>query len=171
LSLSEEKFLELSTKQKNILEIEARLIETEKRPTSEELKKAVQQEADKYKDYVKLTPLEQKKLSTYDNLKAEVKKLEEELTNLSPYQPNENNSEEIIKKVEELLNKVINPLWLEIAELSKRPIVNNSQPNNSPAELPTDYEAIKTDKEELFRILEIVKLKIFEEEEKNKLNE
>jgi hypothetical protein len=65
LSATEEKFLELSAKQKNFLETEAKLTKAEQQPTAEDLQKAVQKEKEKYKDY--------------DNLKTELEKVRKEL--------------------------------------------------------------------------------------------
>ncbi|CFW92954.1 Putative Virulent strain associated lipoprotein [endosymbiont DhMRE of Dentiscutata heterogama] len=72
--------------------------------------------------------------------------------------------EKLIKKISELLTEPINLLRIEIAELLKKPAI--SQPNKSLAELPVDYEVTKTEKEELLKILETLKLKILESEEK-----
>jgi len=108
------------------------LKEAEKRPAQEDLDKAVQQEANKYKDYVKLTPREQEKLKATGRNEAEYQELSqqlqtekeknkilaEKLNDLSS--PISINDEEIIKKVGEMLNSALNPLQLEIAELKKQ---------------------------------------------------
>ncbi|CAI2199994.1 10061_t:CDS:1, partial [Funneliformis geosporum] len=91
------------------------------------------------------------------------KVLEGKLSVLPP--PISIKEESIIKKVKELLNSAINPLKQEIEELLKKQAANNSSLNKSPTELPTDYELIKADKEELLKIFETLKLKISESEE------
>jgi hypothetical protein len=187
---------------KYINELSERIEELEKRPTQEDLDKAIQKEANKYKDYVKLTSQEQeainnylkvkngleaaekkltetsgptlseeeiKKLQTYDILKIELEQLKAVQSKLNQPRETENSAkqnEEIIKKIGELLTAAIDPLRLEIAKLLEKQSTNNIQPNNSLAELPTNYEELKLEKEELFRILEIFKLKIPENEEK-----
>ncbi|CAI2190447.1 15800_t:CDS:2 [Funneliformis geosporum] len=136
--------------------------ELEKRPTLEQLQQSIEQERDKYKDYVKLTSDEQAKLKTYENLKFEIGDLKKELD-----QKKTNNQEGIIKEISKLLTDTITPLRLEIKEWLTQPPTNNHQLNNSSTELPVDYKKIKTDKEELLKILEVLKLKILEEKEKN----
>lgn len=112
-----------------------------------------------------LTEEEQKKLKEQLQTEKEKNKNLVDKLNVLP-SPIVVKDEEIIKKVGEIINSAINPLRSEITELLKKQSVNNSQPNKSPAELPTDYEAIKTEKEELIKILETLSLKISESEEK-----
>lgn len=163
--------------------------ELEKRPTQTDLNNAIQQEKEKYKDYDGIkTELEEVKRK-YEQLqgqnnkssvsKEEIKSLNQQLQsekeknkvledklNVLP-SPISIKEEEIIKGVEKLLTDTINPLRSEIKELLKKQAINNSSLNKSPAELPTDYEVIKADKEELLKILETLELKILKSEEKN----
>ncbi|MEG7978936.1 MAG: hypothetical protein NY202_03375 [Mollicutes bacterium UO1] len=71
--------------------------------------------------------------------------------------------EEIIKSIEELLNSALNPLQLEITELKNR-LINNPLSEissiNSSSKLPTDYERLKIEKEDLLRILGVLKLRL-----------
>ena len=54
--------------------IETKLIELEQRPTSAQLKQAVQQATDQYKDYQKLTAEEQTALTDYSVIKKELER-------------------------------------------------------------------------------------------------
>ncbi|MCE8169269.1 MAG: hypothetical protein I3273_04060 [Candidatus Moeniiplasma glomeromycotorum] len=174
---------------KYIGELSKRIEELEKRPTIQELQQAIQQEAEKYKDYVKLSTQEQEAINNYSAIKTELEEAKKKLSETSGPAPNEaeqrklrdydalkteleqlkvaqsklkpKESEEIIKKVGELFTATITPLKLEIensvkqiAELSKK-----HSPNNSSIKLPSDYENLKTSKEELLRILKFLNLK------------
>lgn len=176
----EEKLLELSANQKKFLEVEAKLIEAEKRPTAEQLQQAVQQEREKYKDYDSIkasldkckekeeviTSELSKKEGFYSELSknySEIKKKYEELQvqggNLPPpIVELGKEREEIAKNIKELLNSALNPLQLEIAELKKQ-LINNPLSENS-SKLPIDYEELKVEKKELLRILETLKLRL-----------
>jgi len=80
----------------------------------------------------------------------------------SPIVELKKDKEEIIKSIKELLNSALNPLQLEITELKKQ-LINNPLSQSSSinsTKLPTDYEGLKVDKEELLRILETLKLKL-----------
>ncbi|CAG8658553.1 35296_t:CDS:10, partial [Racocetra persica] len=157
-NLQKQQLSEKKTTEEKLRQIEAKLIEVEKRPTSEELTKAVQEEKEKFKDYIKLTPEEQEKLNTYESLKAESEQLKKDLVCSKSDQPEESKTsigqnekiheEEYIKKIGGLLATIIKPLYLELEELKKQ-LANNSLPTtNSETSLPADYKEIKEKKEE-----------------------
>ena len=161
MSAIEEK---LSTEQKNFSQLEAKLIEYKDydnlKIELEKVKKELQNKDNEPKENI-ISQAEYKKLN--QQLQTEQEKnrvLAEKLSVLPPPTVQlGKDKEEIIKGVGKLLTDTINPLWLEIAELKKQS-PNNSLPNNSSTELPTDYQKIKAEKEEALRILKLVGSKI-----------
>lgn len=168
----------LSTLEEDFLQVKAKLIEAEKRPTTEELEKAVQQEKDKYKDYEELkTSLNNlnNKITEYkeiiSKLEAKIEKQDKTIGELKKEliieakQPPKDNSEDnslILGEVKKLLDKELFnilkelstnlfSLQEEVAQLKK-----NYKVSGQSSELPADYEEIKKVNKDLYAILKNV---------------
>lgn len=189
--LSDKKELEmklLETQEKN-KEVKKYIGELEKRPTTEQLQQAVQKEATKYKDYVKLSIQEQEAINNYSKVKNELEEANKKLTEPSNSVLTEIEYQELNQQLQtekeknrvlaEKLNDLPPPISInEESIINKVGEIVNSTLNplrleiielkkqltnnstNSESPLPNDYKELRKEKEELLEILKVLNAKI-----------